>query len=105
MASTLTALDTPTDVTLGTTTLQVTLPASATRWSVSCGSDVLWYPTGTDGGSVNANAETLPLASGAIVELNCPGASPPARNLNGHVVFLSVASGSATATVTARAGR
>ena len=104
MASTLTALDTPTDVSLGTTTLQVNLPANATRWSISCGSDVLWYPTGSDGGAVNANAETLPLASGAVVE-NCPGASPPARNLGGHVVYLSVASGSATATVTARAGR
>ena len=105
MASTITALDTPTDVSLGTTTLQVTLPANATRWSVSCGSDVLWYPTGTDGGAVNSSAETLPLSSGAVVELNCPGASPPARNLGGHVVYLSVASGSATATVTARAGR
>lgn len=105
MASTVSALDTPTDVSLGTTTLEVNLPADATRFSVSCGSDVLWYPTGTDGGSVNANAETLPLSSGAIVEINCPGASPPARNLNGNTVYLSVASGSATATVTARAGR
>ena len=105
MASTITALDTPTDVSLATTTLQVTLPAGATRWSVPCGADVLGYPTGSDGGSVNASAETLPLASGAIVDLNCPGASPPARNLGGNVVFLSVASGTATATVTARAGR
>ena len=105
MAATITALDTPTDVSLATTTLQVTLPANATRFSVSCGADVLWYPAGSDGGSVNANAETLPLGSGAIVELNCPGAAPPARNLGGNVVFLSVASGTATATVTARAGR
>ena len=105
MASTLTALDTPTDVTLGTTTLEVNLPADATKWSVSCGSDVLWYPTGTDGGSVNASAETLPLSSGAIVEMNCPGSNPPARNLGGNTVYLSVASGSATATITARAGR
>lgn len=102
MASTITALDTPTDVTLGTTTLQVTLPAHATLWSISCSADVLWYPTGTDGGAANANAETLPLSSGGIVELNCPGASPPARNLNGHEVYLSVASGTPTATITAR---
>lgn len=105
MASTITALDTPTDVSLTTTTLQVNLPEDATRWSISCGSDVLWYPTGTDGGSVNASAETLPLASGAIVEMNCPGASPPARARGGSTVFLAVASGTATATVTVRAGR
>lgn len=105
MASTISDLDTPTDVTLGTTTLQVNLPGNACLWSISCSSDVLWYPTGTDGGAVDSNAELLPLASGAIVELNSPGASPPARNLGGHVVYLSVASGSATATVTARAGR
>ena len=79
MASTISALDTPVDVTLGTTTLQVNLPASATRWSVSCGADVLWYPTGTDGGSVNASAETPPLASGAIVELTAPAPRLPAR--------------------------
>jgi len=102
MASTIANLDTPTDVTLGTTTLQVNLPSNATRWSVSCSTDVAWYPTGTDGGSANASAELLPLASGAIVEMNCPGAAPPARNLGGNVVFLSIASGSATATVTAR---
>lgn len=104
MAASLTALDTPTDVTLGTTTLKVTLPADATVWSISCSADVLWYPTGTDGGSVNASAETLPLASGGIVEMNCPGANPPARNLNGNEVYLSVASGTPTATITARRG-
>lgn len=104
MASTIANLDTPTDVTLGTTTLQVNLPGTACLWSISCGSDVLWYPTGTDGGSVDANAETLPLSTGGIVEMNCPGSFPPARNLNGNVVFLSVASGSATATITARRG-
>ncbi len=103
MASTVSALDTPTDVALTTAVLQVNLPADATRWSVSCGSDVLWFPTGTDGGTVDANAESLPLSSGAIVEMNCPGARPPARNLNGNTVFLCVASGTATATVTARA--
>jgi len=102
MAATITAFDTPTDVTLGTTTLQVTLPDSATVWSISCSADVLWYPTGTDGGAVNSNAETLPLSSGGIVEMNCPGASPPARNLNGHEVYLAVASGTPTATITAR---
>lgn len=104
MASTVSALDTPTDVSLGTTTLEVNLPADACLWSISCGSDVLWYPTGTDGGSVNANAETLPLSSGGIVEMNCPGSVPPARNLNGNVIYLAVASGSATATITARRG-
>ena len=105
MASTITALDTPTDVSLTTATLQVNLPENATRWSISCSSDVLWYPTGTDAGSVDANAETLPLGSGAIIEMNCPGASPPARARGGSTVFLSLASGTATATITARAGR
>ena len=104
MASTITALDTPTDVSLGTTTLQVNLPVDARLWSISCSSDVLWYPEGTDGGSVNANAETFNLSGGALIEINVPGAVGRARNLNGGTVYLSVASGSATATITARRG-
>ena len=104
MASTVTALDTPTDVSLGTTTLQVNLPVDARLWSISCSADVLWYPEGTDGGSVNANAETLDLSAGAIVEMNVPGAVGRSRNLDGGTVYLAVATGSATATITARRG-
>jgi hypothetical protein len=104
MASTITALDTPTDVSLGTTTLEVNLPTDARLWSISCSADVLWYPTGTDGGAVNANAETLDLSPGAIIEINVPGSVGRARNLDGGKVYLAVASGSATATITARRG-
>jgi len=102
MAATITALDTPTDVSLGTTTLEVNLPTDARLWSISCSSDVLWYPSGTDGGSVNANAETFDLSGGAIIEINVPGAHGNTRNLDGGKVYLAVASGSATATITAR---
>ena len=102
MASTITALDTPTDVTLGTTTLEVNLPTDARLWSISCSADVLWYPSGTDGGSVNANAETLDLSAGAIIEINVPGAYGNTRNLDGGKVYLALAAGSATATITAR---
>jgi hypothetical protein len=102
MAATISALDTPQDVSLATTTLQVTLPAKCRLWSISCSSDVLWYSAGTDGGSVNANAETLSLSGGAIIEMNAPGVQGMARNLAGGVVYLSVASGTATATITAR---
>lgn len=104
MASTITALDTPTDVSLGTTTLEVILPVDARLWSISCSADVLWYPTGTDGGAVNANAETLPLSGGSIVELNVTGAVGRARNLDGGKVYLALATGAATATITARRG-
>ncbi len=104
MAATITALDTPTDVSLGTTTLEVSLPTDARLWSISCSADVLWYPTGADGGAVNANAETLDLSAGAIIEINVPGSVGRARNLDGGKVYLAVASGSATATITARRG-
>ena len=104
MAATITTIDTPQDVTLGTTTLEVSLPVDARLWSISCSADVLWYPAGTDGGSVNANAETLDISGGAIVELNVPGAVGRSRNLDGGKVYLALASGSATATITARVG-
>lgn len=102
MAATIAALDTPQDVSLATTTLQVTLPANCRLWSISCSADVLWYSAGTDGGSVNANAETLPLSSGAIIEMNPPGVQGKARNLAGGVIYLALASGTGTATITAR---
>ena len=102
MASTIAALDTPQDVSLSTTTLQVNLPVNCRLWSISCSADVLWYSAGTDGGAVNANAETLDLSSGAIIEMNPPGVQGRARNLAGGVVYLAVASGTATATITAR---
>ena len=102
MAATIAALDTPQDVSLATTTLQVTLPANCRLWSISCSADVLWYPAGTDGGAVNANAETLPLSSGAIIELNPPGVQGKARNLAGGVIYLALSSGTGTATITAR---
>ena len=102
MADTIAALDTPQDVSLGTTTLQVTLPVNCRLWSISCSADVLWYSAGTDGGAVNANAETLDLSNGAIIEINAPGSQGRARNLARGVIFLAVAAGSATATITAR---
>ena len=41
MASTIAALDTPQDVSLSTTTLQVNLPVNCRLWSISCSADVL----------------------------------------------------------------
>lgn len=102
MAATIAAFDTPQDVSLDTTTLQVNLPVNCRLWSISCSADVLWYSAGTDGGAVNANAETLNLDGGAIIELNAPGVQGTARNLGGSAVYLSVATGSATATITVR---
>ena len=98
MASTLT-IGEPKRIALGTTTEQVTVPKDARYVRIEAlTQDVVLAVTGSDGGALAAHFETYPKPG--VYMRSLPGVQGKARTAD-SVIFVAVASGSATVAITA----
>jgi len=99
MATTLT-IGSPKRVALATTTEQVTIPRDARYLRIEALThDVVLAVTGSDGGALAADYETYP-KTGVYMRI-LPGTQGKARAQSDSVVYIAVASGSATVALTA----
>ena len=99
MATSLT-IGSPKRIALSTTTEQITIPRDARYLRIEAlTEDVVLAVTGTDGGALASDFETYPKTG--VYMRSLPGTQGKARHQSDAVVFVAVASGTATVAFTA----